>query len=405
MLRTLVSRGLRNSAGKRYCGTLFDPTPEHASIRSVARGFTEKEVEPQAMEYNNKEMFNRELFRKAGDLGLLGLTADPDFGGTGMDATAFCAVHEELSRSDPAFCLSYLAHSCLFVNNLNVNGSQEQKAKYLPGVCDGSKIGGMCMTEPTVGTDVLGMKTHAEKDSDGSWILNGSKLWITNGAVSDTELGDVFLVYANTGPRQLSLFIVEKDFPGFTGAQIKNKCGMRASPTAELAFSNVRVPAENLVGGEGGAIRCMMRNLEIERVVLAAMAVGIASRSVDVMTTYSAQRTAFGKPLHNFGQIQRYIGNSYAHFQAGRAYLYNVANQMKLGGETSQRIDTDGVKLFCCPMGKEVADNAMQVLGGNGYVSDYVVERLWRDAKLLEIGGGTLESHQKNMTADIIKNL
>lgn len=321
-----------------------------------------------------------------------------------MDATAVCIVHEELSAADPAFTLSYLAHSMLFVNNLEMNGSDEQKQQYLPEACSGAKIGGMCMSEPGAGTDVLGMATNAKKDGD-DYILNGSKMWITNGAIDDTTLGDVFLVYARTaagsGAGKHSLFLIEKGMPGFSlGQRIKDKCGMRASSTAELVFEDVRIPKANLVGLEGDAVLHMMRNLELERVALAAMSLGIARRSIEVMNSYAQDRKAFDEPLNRFGQIQRHVADSYAEYMAGRAYTYSVANALKLDS-AGNRIDSDGVKLYCSVMGKNVADRAMQVLGGYGYCGEYHVEQLWRDAKLLEIGGGTLEAHQKNMSRDL----
>jgi len=291
------------------------------------------------------------------------------------------------------------------------NGSHDQCSKYLPGACSGELIGGMGMSEPSCGTDVLAMRSTARQQADGSYVLNGSKMWITNGAVSDTELGDVFLVYArtNTSPdvkpsQAVSLFLVEKGTPGFSlGQRLKDKCGMRASMTAELVFEDVHLPATSLVGNVGGATVCMMRNLEIERVVLAAMAVGIAKRSLQVMVAYANDRHAFGSPLSSFGQIQRHISESYAEYMAGKTYLYQTALNLDLDS-AGNRLDTDGVKLFCTTMGKNVADRAMQVLGGYGYMGDYVVERLWRDAKLLEIGGGTLESHQKNMARELALN-
>ncbi|KAL3904855.1 MAG: hypothetical protein SGPRY_011134, partial [Prymnesium sp.] len=385
-----------------------------------------------ALSYNREERFNAALFQRAGELGLLGVTVDPEYGGSGMDATAACIVHEELSSSDPAFCLSYLAHSQLFVNNLARNASPEQCARWLPAACSGEAIGGMGMSEPGTGTDVLAMRTSAKKHGDGGWVLNGSKMWITNGCVDDETLGDMFLVYARTaGPevkasQAVSLFMVEKGMAGFSlGQRIKEKCGMRASPTAEIVFEDVHLPPDNLIGTEGRATICMMRNLEIERVVLAAMAVGIARRSLEVMNTYASDRQAFGQPIAQFGQIQRHLAESYAEYMAGKTYLYQTANQLDLQS-AGNRLDTDGVKLFCTTMGKNVADRAMQVqsgtlvqhrpelgvleisqiylvqvLGGYGYIGDYVVERLWRDAKLLEIGGGTLESHQKNMTREM----
>jgi len=389
----------------RRASTLFDPTPEHAALRTLIAGFATKEVQPQAQEHDRLEKFNHALFRQCGELGLLGLTADPHYGGGGMDAAATCIVHEELSKADPGFCLAYLAHSLLFVNNLNVNGSPEQKDRLLSRACSGAMIGGMGMSEPGAGTDVMGMRTTAVPDGADHWVLSGSKMWITNGDING-ELGDVFLVYARTGvandPRDLSMFLVEKGTAGFTlGQRIKNKCGMRASGTAELVLDKVRVSRDNLVGERGRAMGCMMRNLEVERLALAAMSVGIAARCLEIMTKYSDERKAFGKPLHHFGQIQRHLAEAYTKYTAGRTYLYHVAGQMALD-RAGQRLETDGVKLFCATMGKEVADAAVQVLGGYGYIGDYHVERLWRDSKLLEIGGGTLESQHKNMTRELL---
>ncbi len=382
---------------------LFNPTAEHLALREMIRDFTAREVEPQAAAHDRDERFNLALFRKLGELGLLGITVDERFGGAGMDAVAAVIAHEELAYSDPAFTLSYLAHSMLFANNLAQNGNDEQRLRLLPPSCDGRAIGGMCMSEPAVGTDVLGMRTTAVQRGE-TWILNGAKMWITNGAVSDTELGDVFLVYARTpeaGPKSLSLFLVEKGAPGFKlGQKIKDKLGMRASTTAELVFEDCEVPARNLVGSVGQAVKHMMRNLELERLTLAAMSLGIARRSIDVMNRYAREREAFGQPLHAFGQIQRYIADSYAEYMAGRTYVYATAGAMDLASY-GNRVDSDGVKLYCSTMGKNVADRAIQVLGGYGYVGEYVVERLWRDAKLLEIGGGTLEAHQKNMARDL----
>ena len=381
---------------------LFNPTQEHLALRDMVRQFSEREVEPQAAENDRTETFNIELFRKLGELGLLGVTVDERFGGSGLDAAAAVIVHEELSAVDPGFTLAYLAHSMLFANNLAQNGSDAQRERYLPGACSGELIGGMCMSEPAVGTDVLGMQTRAQK-TDTGWVLNGAKMWITNGAVSNTELGDIFLVYARTGEatKDCSLFLVEKGTPGFKlGQKIHDKLGMRASTTAELVFEDCTIPDENLVGSRGSAILHMMRNLELERLTLAAMSLGIARRSLEIMNRYATEREAFGSPLNRFGQIQRHIAESYAEYMAGRAYVYNTAQSMELGS-AGGRLDSDGVKLYCAAMAKNVADRAIQVLGGYGYVGEYTVERLWRDAKLLEIGGGTNEAHQKNMTREL----
>lgn len=382
---------------------LFSPTPEHSLLRQTVRDFAREQVEPQALAHDREERFNIPLFRKLGELGLLGITVPSEYGGAGMDAVAAVIVHEELSAVDPGFCLAYLAHAMLFVNNFCRNANEDQRRRYLDKVISGAWIGGMCMTEPSAGTDVLGMKSQAVRRGD-SYFLNGRKMFITNGALDDKTLGDIFLVYAKT-EKGISSFVVEKGFPGFSlGQLLHGKAGMRASMTAELVFEDCAVPVANRLGEEGESTIHMMRNLEIERVTIGAMSTGIAARCVEVMTRYASERTAYGQPIHNFGQIQRYIGDSYAQYMAARTYLYHTAGRMSLDNP-GQRVDSDGVKLIATTMAKQVADNAMQVLGGYGYFSEYVVERLWRDAKLLEIGGGTLEAHQKNITKDLTRRM
>jgi isovaleryl-CoA dehydrogenase len=387
---------------------LFNPTEEHAMLRETLKNFVREEVEPQALEHDRKEIFNLKLFRELGKLGLLGITVAEEYGGSGQDALAAVIAHEELSYSDPGFCLAYLAHAMLMVNNFAVNAGEPQKKRILPKVCSGEWVGAMAMSEPHVGTDVLGMKTTATRQGD-HYILNGRKMWITNGTIDEGKTpADCVLVYAKTGEKNgralISTFLVEKGMPGYSvGQKIRDKTGMRASNTAELVFDDCKVPAAALLGHEGDSMIHMMRNLEIERLTLAAMSLGIAKRSLEVMNRYAQEREAFGKPLSSFGQIQKYIADSYAHYKASRTYVYNTARHLNLQKE-GNRIDSDGVKLVATTMAKNVADNAMQVLGGYGYVSEYVVERLWRDAKLLEIGGGTLEAHQKNITRDLVKN-
>jgi isovaleryl-CoA dehydrogenase len=387
---------------------LYNPTPEHGMLRETVRAFVSAEVEPQAHEYDKKERFNLPLFRKLGELGLLGITVPEAYGGAGLDALAAVIVHEELSYSDPGFCLAYLAHSMLMVNNLAVNASDEQKKRVLPKVCSGEWVGAMAMSEPAIGTDVMGMQTTAVKSGD-SYIINGRKMWITNGTVDDNRTpADCVLLYARTGEKNgralISTFLVEKTHPGYSvGQKIMDKLGMRASNTAELVFDNCKVPASALVGHEGDSMMHMMRNLEIERLTLAAMGLGIAKRSLEVMNRYAQEREAFGKPLSAFGQMQKYIAESYAEYKAARAYCYETARLMRLDRE-GNRLDSDGAKLIATTMSKNVADRAIQVLGGYGYVGEYTVERLWRDAKLLEIGGGTLEAHQKNIARDLAKN-
>ena len=388
---------------------ISNPSEEHLMLREMVRDWTQEYVEPQALEYDREEKFNLPLLREMGEMGLLGISAPEKYGGAGLDATACAIIHEELSASDPGFALAYLAHSMLFVNNLSINGNEEQKQRILPLVCSGEWIGAMAMSEPDVGTDVLGLSTTAKQQEDGTWKINGRKMWITNGCLDEEGTpADVVWVYAKTGTDdkgrvQLSTFLVEAGMPGYTvGQKIYDKTGMRASNTAELVFIDCIVPAENLVGSVGESIIHMMRNLELERLTLAAMSLGIARRSLHEMNKYASERSAFKTQIRNFGQMQRYIGESWAKYRAMRAYIYDTANNMSLGTE-GQRLDSDGVKLFASTAAKEIADAAMQVMGGYGYVGEYNVERLWRDSKLLEIGGGTLESHHKNITRDLFK--
>ncbi len=369
-------------------------TDEHELLRQTMRQFVQNRVEPQAMEHDESQTFNVKLVKELGDLGLLGVTIPEADGGAGMDATASCIVHDELAYADPGFALGYLAHALLFVNNLYWPGTPAQRKKYLPKCLSGEMIGAMGMTEPAVGTDVLGMQTIARKDGDG-YVINGRKTFITNGP----EAG-VFCVYAKLDDR-ITTFIVERGFAGFSTSPKIHKMGMRASTMSELIFEDVRVPAGNLLGTEGGGVTNMMRNLEIERLGLAAMSLGMARRCLDVMVKYATDRHSFGKPLAEHGQIQRHIGESYAKVEAMRALIYNVA--ATTGPTSRNRLGTDAAKLFSATAAKEVADAAVQVLGGYGYCTEYRVEQFLRDAKLIEIGGGTVEAHQKNITRDLTR--
>jgi isovaleryl-CoA dehydrogenase len=361
-------------------------------LREMVADFTRTEVEPQAEEFDAKGCLNEPLFQKAADLGLLGLTVPEEWGGAGMDATAAVIAHHELSKSDPGFTLAYLAHAMLFVNNFFWASNEDQKKRYLEPVLNGEWIGGMGMTEPSYGTDVLGLTTTAVRDGD-SYILNGTKTFITNGPE-----GFVFLVYAKVNGR-ITSFLVDRECPGFSTSEHMEKMGMRGSSMSELVLDECRIPAANLIGVEGGGLTHMMRNLEIERLTLAAMSLGIADRCMDIMVKHAAERVAFGQSLNHFGQIQRYIGDCYAQTEAARALIYSVA--LEVGPDKRNRLGSDAAKLFAAPVGKMVADAAMQVMGGSGYCREYPVERLFRDAKLLEIGGGTIESHQKNITKDL----
>jgi isovaleryl-CoA dehydrogenase len=367
-------------------------TDEHELLRKTMRQFVQTRVEPQAMEHDQLATFNTQLLIEVGELGLIGVTIPEADGGAGMDATASVIVHEELSYSDPGFALGYLAHALLFVNNFYWSANAGQRKRHLPSVLAGTAVGGMGMTEPAVGTDVLGMQTTARREGD-SYVLNGRKTFITNGPE-----GDVFLIYAKLEDR-ITTFVVERTMPGFsTGPKIP-KLGMRASTMSELIFEDCRVPAENLLGREGGGLTNMMRNLEIERLGLAAMSLGMARRCLDAMVGYSIERRSFGKPLAEHGQVQRYIGESYAKVEAMRALIYNVATTV--GPHSRSRLGTDAAKLFAATAAKEVADAAVQVLGGYGYCTEFRVEQFLRDTKLIEIGGGTLEAHQKNITRDL----
>ena len=382
---------------------LAAPTPEHELLARTLEDFVAREVEPQAAEHDRSERFNHALFLRAGELGLLGLTLPEEHGGAGLDATAAVQVFEALSGSDPGFALAVLAHSVLFAQNVYVNGDEALCRRVLPLAASGEWIGGVCMTEPEVGTDVLAMRTRARRDGD-AYVLDGVKTFITNGGIDERTLGDAFVVYAATAPRSLTAFLVEKGMPGFRlGQKWRDKLGMRASFTAELVFEGVRVPLANRLGGEGQGTLAMMRNLEIERLSLAAMSVGIARRCIAVMIRHANERRSFGVPLREHGQIQRHLAETFAETRAARALVYDVARRFDLRA-TGQRVEADAAKLFAAQVGKRAADAAIQVLGGQGYMGENAVERLWRDAKLLEIGGGTLEAHHRNLTKDLCRD-
>ncbi len=382
---------------------LFAPTPDHAHLAETLREFVTREVEPQAAWHDREERFNHALFRRAGELGLLGVTIGEDYGGAGLDATASVQVFDALAGADPGFTLAVLAHAVLFAQNVNVNGDELLRKHVLPRAVSGQWIGGLCMTEPEVGTDVLAMRTKARRDGD-HYVLDGCKTFITNGGIDENTLGDAFVVYAATGERSLTAFLVEKGMPGFAlGQKWCDKLGVRASFTAELVFDGVRVPVGNRMGEEGEGTRAMMRNLEIERLGLAAMSVGIARRSVRTMIDYANERRSFGVPLREHGQIQRYIAENFAEYRAAATFTYDVARRFD-PATAGQRVDCDAAKLFAAQVGKRAADAAIQVLGGAGYMGEAVVERLWRDAKLLEIGGGTLEAHHRNLTKDLCRD-
>jgi isovaleryl-CoA dehydrogenase len=379
---------------------IFQPTETHAQLRDSVANFASKEMDDQAKEHDDHEKFNFGLFKRLGsELNLFGITIPEEQGGLGLDATASVIIHEEMSRFDPAFTLSYLAHEVLFVNNFYHASDDVQRKKFLPESLTGEIVCGMGMTEPGAGTDVLGMQTIATKKGD-KYIINGSKQYITNG-----PMGKYFLIYAKTdrSSRKMSSFVIDSSYKGFVVGKKEEKMGMRSSPTSQLLFEDMEVPAENLLGKEDDAIIHMMRNLEIERVALAAQSLGIARRCIDIMCDYSMRhREAFGKKLAEFGQIQKMIADSYAEYQAARALVYQVASELSPDHRNS--LGAASAKLIATQMGERVSRNAIQVLGGYGYCREYPVERLHRDAILLSIGGGTNEAMQKNIISDLKKS-
>ena len=379
----------------RYTSNLFTPSEAHEYLRQEVREFCEaRNLDKQAEEFDEKEKLNLELFQEVAEQGWLGVTIPEEWGGMGMDTTAAVIIHHELSKYDPGFCLAYLAHAMLYVNNFFYCSNDEQKKRLLEPTLTGEWVAGMGMTEPGYGTDVLGMTTTAVRDGD-TYVLNGTKTYITNGPE-----GHIFLVYAKLDGK-MTAFVVTADCPGFSASNHIPKMGMRGSSMSELIFDSCVIPARNLLGEEGGGLTHMMRNLEIERLTLAAMSLGIADRCMELMVNYGINRKAFGQSINRFGQIQKMIGDSYAMTEATRCLVYNVARNVS--PHERNRIGSDAAKLFAAPVGKLVADNCMQVFGGAGYCREYPIERLLRDAKLLEIGGGTLESHQKNLTKDLSK--
>jgi isovaleryl-CoA dehydrogenase len=361
-------------------------------LRETIRKFAREHVAPQAEEQDGKGHLNIPLFRELGALGVLGATVPESDGGAGLDATAVVIITHELAKADAGFALAYAAHAVLFVSNFHNAADAEQKRKYLPRAMTGEWIGALCMTEPGAGTDLLGMTSRAERRGD-SYVLDGAKTFITNGPEAE-----LFFLYAKVGGR-ITAFVVERGFRGVEVGLPIPKVGMRSSSMSEVRFDHVPVPAGNLLGGEGEGLKLMMRNLEVERLVLSAISLGIADRCLEVMVKYAGERKAFGKTINQFGQIQRHIAESYAKTEAMRALIYQVARSTDRAEQN--RLGTDAAKLFSSTAAKEVADSAIQVLGGYGYCREYQVERFWRDAKLLEIGGGTAEAHQKNITKDL----
>ncbi|MGD0143490.1 MAG: isovaleryl-CoA dehydrogenase [Rhizomicrobium sp.] len=365
----------------------FDLGDTADMLRDSVRSFVGDKIAPMAAEIDRTNVFPRHLWPQMGELGLLGITVEEEFGGTGLGYLDHCVAMEEISRGSAAIGLSYGAHSNLCVNQIRRNGTTEQKQRYLPKLISGEHVGALAMSETGSGSDVVSMRLRAEKRGS-HYVLNGTKMWITNGPQADT-----LVVYAKTdtsaGPRGITAFLIEKSFKGFSTAQKLDKLGMRGSDTSELIFDNCHVPAENVLGREGEGVRILMSGLDYERTVLAAGSVGIMQACMDVVMPYVHDRKQFGAPIGSFQLMQGKLADMYVTLSAARAYVYAVARSCDRGQTT--RKDAAGAILYAAEKGVWMALEAIQCLGGNGYINDFPTGRLLRDAKLYDIGAGTAE--------------
>ncbi|TIR14809.1 MAG: isovaleryl-CoA dehydrogenase [Mesorhizobium sp.] len=371
-----------------YTNTLsFGLDPDIEALRDTVRRFAQDRIAPIAAEIDRSNEFPTHLWGELGALGLLGITADPDFGGTGMNYLAHVVAMEEISRASASVGLSYGAHSNLCVNQINRWATPTQKEKYLPALCSGETVGALAMSEPGAGSDVVSLRLRAEKRND-RYVLNGSKMWITNGPDAGT-----MVVYAKTDPerhsRGITAFIVEKTMAGFSVAQKLDKLGMRGSNTGELVFEDVEVPFENVLHEEGRGVEVLMSGLDYERTVLSGGPIGLMAACLDVAVPYVHERKQFGQPIGTFQLVQGKLADMYTTMNAARAYVYAVAAACDRGETT--RKDAAGCVLFAAEKATQMALDAIQLLGGNGYINDYPTGRLLRDAKLYEIGAGTSE--------------
>ena len=370
-----------------WTGFDFDLGSDVEALRRTVQDFAQDRIAPRADAIDRDNVFPRDLWPEMGALGLLGITVDEQFGGAGLGYLEHCVAMEEISRASAAVGLSYGAHSNLCVNQIRRNGNAEQKTKYLPKLISGEHVGALAMSEPGAGSDVVSMRTRADKRGD-RYILNGSKMWITNGPVADT-----MVVYAKTdrtaGSRGITAFIVEKGMKGFAPAQKLDKLGMRGSDTSELVFTDCEVPQENVLGAVGNGVNVLMSGLDYERVVLSAGPLGIMQACMDVVIPYVHQRQQFGQPIGRFQLVQAKLADMYVTMNAARAYVYTVAKASDKG--RTSREDAAGAILYAAERATWMALEAIQCLGGNGYINDFPTGRLLRDAKLYEIGAGTSE--------------
>ena len=372
---------------------------EEKALQELCRDFAINELAPKAEHHDNEESFNIEAFRKMGEIGLLGITADPKYGGSGLGATAATIVMEELGKACPASTLSYLAHSILCVNNIENNASEEQKQKYLPKLISGEWIGCMGMSEADYGSDAIGIQTRAKLEGD-HYKINGSKMWITN-----AQYSDIAYVYTRTGDekKNLTTFILEKDQKQFDVGKPIHKMGMRASPTGELIFKDAMVPIQNRVGEEGDSVYHMMKNLEIERITIAGISLGVARACTEQSIKYAQERKQFGKEIGNFQLIQKMIAEMSTETDMMAHFLYGVAKEYDLGNKGPAIAAK--VKLALPKMATKIALDAIQLHGGYGYSREFPVERLMRDNKLNEIGAGTNEVMIMIIAKDLLKDL